>query len=106
MSRAHGDTAATRTMAAASSGGTPVPRNVWRECGEFLPHACAPVITILRERRTGRRIVRIQDRRPARHDPELEKEAADMWPDDMRRARWHTRQPRQQAEAEPGRCGQ
>jgi hypothetical protein len=83
MSRAYGDTAATRTTAAASSGRTPVPQNVCRECGEFLPHACAPIITILRERWTGRRIVRIQDC-----------------------ARWHTHQPRQQAEAEPGRCGQ
>jgi hypothetical protein len=76
MSRAHGDTAATQTTtAAASSGGTPVPRNLCRGCGEFLPHACAPDITILRERWTGRRVVRIQDRHPARQDAELEKEA-------------------------------
>jgi len=61
--------------AAIGSGGMPVPRHVCGDCGEFLPHACAPVITILRERSTGRRIVRIQNRQPARQQPELERKA-------------------------------
>jgi len=61
--------------AATSSGGMPVPRHVCANCGEFPPHACAPVITILREKWTGRRAVRIQDRQPARQEPKPEREA-------------------------------
>lgn len=30
-------------------------------CGEFLPHSCAPAITITRQKWTGRRIVTIID---------------------------------------------
>lgn len=30
-------------------------------CGEFLPHYCAPVVTITRQRFTGRRITSITD---------------------------------------------
>ncbi len=61
--------------AATGSGGAPVPQHVCGDCGEFQPHACAPVITVLREKWTGRRIIRIQDRQPARQEPQLEKEA-------------------------------
>jgi len=60
---------------AIGTGGMPVPRQVCGVCGEFMPHACAPVTTILRERWTGRRIVRIEDCQPARQQPELEREA-------------------------------
>ncbi len=61
--------------AAIGNGGMPVPRHVCGDCGEFLSHTCAPVITVLRERWTGRRIVRIEDRQPRRQQPELEREA-------------------------------
>ncbi len=57
------------------SGGMPVPRHLCGDCGEFLPHTCAPVITILREKWTGRRIVSIQDRQPEHRQPELERVA-------------------------------
>jgi hypothetical protein len=57
------------------SGGMPVPRHMCADCGEFLPCACAPVVTIVRERWTGRRILSIQDRQPARQQPGLEREA-------------------------------
>jgi hypothetical protein len=61
--------------AAIGSGEMPVPRHVGGDCGEFLPHACAPIITVLRERWTGRCTVRIQDRQPARQQPKPEREA-------------------------------
>jgi hypothetical protein len=68
----HGNDGGDRTMIAApSSGGMPVPRRVCEDCGEFLPHACAPVITILRAKWTGRRVVRIQDRQQ-QTEPERE----------------------------------
>jgi hypothetical protein len=38
-------------------------------------HACAPVITIVRDRWTGRRIIRIRDLQPTPQQPELEREA-------------------------------
>jgi hypothetical protein len=76
MNRSRGSTAdELAATATTGSGGTPVPPHVCGDCGEFLPHACAPVITILRERWTGRRIVNIQDRQPAEQRPELEREA-------------------------------
>jgi ribosomal protein L32 len=37
-------------MVTTSSGGMSVPHHVCKDRGEFLPHACAPVITILREK--------------------------------------------------------
>lgn len=43
----------------------PVPRHTCGACGEYLPHACAPLVTITRQRWTGKRIVTITDR-PAR----------------------------------------
>jgi len=43
---------------------TPVPRRICNLCGEFLPHSCAPIITIRREKWTGRRIITITDRAP------------------------------------------
>jgi hypothetical protein len=55
------------------SGGMPVPRHACGDCGEILPHACAPVITILWEKWTARRIVSIQERQPAHCEPELER---------------------------------
>jgi hypothetical protein len=61
--------------ATTGSGGMPVPRHVWADCSEFLPHTCAPVITILREKWTGRRIARIQDRQPTRQQLDLERQA-------------------------------
>lgn len=54
--------------------GVPVPRSTCGECGEFLPHACAPVVLITRQRWTGRRVVVIRDREPVR-EPEIEREA-------------------------------
>jgi hypothetical protein len=76
MNRSYGNTADQSVATAATgSGGMPVPRHICGGCGEFVPHACAPVIAILRERWTGRRIVRIQDRHPAQQQPELEREA-------------------------------
>src|SRR6266536_21104 len=78
MNRARGNTTAGLTVTAAtSSGGMPVPRHVCWDCGEFLPHACAPAVTILREKWTGRRVVSIQNRQPARQETELEKRQAD-----------------------------
>jgi hypothetical protein len=62
-------------MVTTGSGGMPVPRHMCEDCGEFLPHACAPVITLLRERWTGRRILSIQDRQPAQQRPDMEPEA-------------------------------
>ena len=44
------------TTGAASA---PVPRTICETCGEFCPHACAPVVPITRERWTGRRVVTI-----------------------------------------------
>jgi hypothetical protein len=38
-----------------------VPARICEHCGEFLPHACAPVITITRQPFTGRRIIAIID---------------------------------------------
>jgi hypothetical protein len=76
MNRSGGNTAdqlaATVTT---GGGGMPVPRHGCGDCGEFLPHACAPVITILRAKWNSRRTVRIQDRQPAPQQPELEREA-------------------------------
>ena len=46
----------------------PIPATPWcpsricAQCGEFLPHSCAPVIAITRQKWTGRRIVTITDR--------------------------------------------
>jgi hypothetical protein len=42
----------------------PVPRKTCDVCGEFLPHACAPVVRVTRRRFTGRRTVKITDRFP------------------------------------------
>jgi hypothetical protein len=39
-----------------------IPARTCPECGEFLPHACAPVIIIQRQRFTGRRVITITDR--------------------------------------------
>lgn len=39
-----------------------VPSRTCQHCGEFLPHSCAPEITIIRQKWTGRRIVTITDR--------------------------------------------
>jgi hypothetical protein len=36
-----------------------IPARICQQCGEFLPHACAPIITITRHARTGRRIITI-----------------------------------------------
>jgi len=41
------------------------PRNPARRCevcGEWLPHACAPLVIITRQQWTGRRLVTIIDR--------------------------------------------
>jgi hypothetical protein len=38
------------------------PARTCQQCGEFLPHFCAPEITIIRQKWTGRRIVTINDR--------------------------------------------
>jgi hypothetical protein len=42
--------------------GIPVPSTTCAECGEFLPHWCAPEITISRAKWTGRRVIHIRDR--------------------------------------------
>jgi hypothetical protein len=56
--------------------GAPVPRATCETCGEFCPHACAPVVLITRERWTGRRVVTIRDREPHRRaEAEREPEA-------------------------------
>jgi hypothetical protein len=55
--------------------GTPVPRSTCGECGEYLPHACAPVVLITREKWTGRRIVAIRDREQRQGTQEIEAEA-------------------------------
>ncbi len=39
-----------------------VPERICEVCGEFLPHACAPVILRKREPFTGKRIIKIIDR--------------------------------------------
>lgn len=39
-----------------------VPAFICEACGEFLPHACAPIIIRSRERWTGARLIRIEDR--------------------------------------------
>lgn len=41
------------------------PKQVCEACGEYLPHACAPVITFARQPFTGLRIIRIKDRETA-----------------------------------------
>ena len=41
------------------------PRRICSVCGEFLPHYCAPVVTITRQKFTGRRVVIIIDRESA-----------------------------------------
>jgi hypothetical protein len=43
----------------------PVPQKTCDVCGEFLPHACAPVVRVTRRRFTGRRTVKITDREDA-----------------------------------------
>lgn len=40
----------------------PVPKRVCPVCGEFLPHACAALVTITRRPFTGRKVVAITDR--------------------------------------------
>src|SRR6266536_160192 len=78
MNRARGNTTAGLTVTAAtSSGGMPVPRHVCWDCGEFLPHACPPAVTIPRARWAGGRVVSIQDRQPVRQGTELETRRAD-----------------------------
>lgn len=54
--------------------GAPVPRRTCQACDEFLPHACAPVVLITREKRTAR-VVTIRDREPVQQSPEHELEA-------------------------------
>jgi hypothetical protein len=44
--------------------GAPAPARTCATCGEFLPHACAPVVTITRPRWALRRRVEIRDRQP------------------------------------------
>lgn len=44
--------------------GSAIPARVCERCGEYLPHYCAPVITIKRQPFTGLKIVRIEDRVP------------------------------------------
>jgi hypothetical protein len=39
-----------------------IPARTCEHCGEFLPHACAPGITITRQKWTGRRIITLTDR--------------------------------------------
>ncbi len=39
-----------------------VPARLCEHCGEFLPHACAPIITTTRQPFKGRRIITITDR--------------------------------------------
>jgi len=39
-----------------------VPERICEVCGEFLPHACAPVIVRKRERFSGKRLITITDR--------------------------------------------
>jgi hypothetical protein len=68
MNRRHTSTAGMTMTAPSGTGGMPVSRHVCGDCGEFLPHACAPVITILRQKWTGRRILQIHDRQPAPHE--------------------------------------
>ena len=51
--------------------GPPVPSGTCGACGEYLPHACAPLVLITREKWTGRRVVTIRDREPQR-EPEAE----------------------------------
>lgn len=54
----------------ATPGGAPRPRRICETCGEYEPHACAPLITTSRQRWTGRRIVTITDRPgPTRREP-------------------------------------
>lgn len=55
--------------------GAPVPRTICETCGEFCPHACAPVVLITRERWTGRRVVTIRDREPQQQETGMEAEA-------------------------------
>ena len=47
--------------------GAAVPRKICPRpgCGEFLPHYCAEVVTVTRERWTGKRVITITDRRAA-----------------------------------------
>lgn len=40
------------------------PQHTCPVCGEFLPHYCAPAVTITRQRYTGKRLVVITDRMP------------------------------------------
>ena len=39
-----------------------VPARRCEHCGEFLPHACAPLITLTRQPYRGRRVITITDR--------------------------------------------
>ena len=41
-----------------------VPAATCPACSEFLPHACAPVVTLTRARFTGRRVLTVTDRTP------------------------------------------
>jgi hypothetical protein len=47
---------------AGSPAGPTIPARTCEHCGEFLPHACAPLITITRQPFKGRRIITITDR--------------------------------------------
>jgi hypothetical protein len=59
-------------MSVHGGAGVPVPRATCETCGEFSPHACAPVVLITRERWTGRRVVTIRDREPPQQEAEAE----------------------------------
>jgi|HubBroStandDraft_6_1064221.scaffolds.fasta_scaffold00062_102 hypothetical protein len=58
---------ADRAASKAGGGGTvrpSVPRDTCGRCGEFLPHYCAAVVAVRRER-SGRKTVTVTDRQPA-----------------------------------------
>jgi hypothetical protein len=41
------------------------PRHICPACGEFLPHYCASLVLISRQKFTGKRVITITDRAPA-----------------------------------------
>ena len=69
MNRPASSTVPAQAAATTDSGEGPLPRHVCGNYGGFLPRACALVASILREKWMGRRVVRMQDRRPAHQKP-------------------------------------
>ena len=67
MNRSDSSTVPAQAAVTTDSGDGPCP-GTCGDYGEFLSRACALVVSILREKWMGRRVVRMQDRRPAHQE--------------------------------------